>query len=239
MFHQPLCRTQYGNCKAWRFAIIKHIFNDVTPDWKRSAGQPGWTCPCVCFVRPQLINSEGFSPRLDKPIKFMSPVFFFLQERKEVDLVCSPSRNGHFILPSPGAFSTREQTVPGAPGAIRLSPPCTIVSRVDQSLPGFNKSSICYVLCHIFISKIKQMLRLYNPNCRATQGWKRDGHSVASEGEKKSFGHIFRGIKHLGAINRLQPALFQPLCCLWIINVNRDRFVYFECGTTGAEWQDE
>ena len=82
MFHQPLCRTQYGNCKAWRFAIIKHIFNDVTPDWKRSAGQPGWTSPCVCFVRPQLINSKGFSPRLDKPIKFMSPVFFFFRRER-------------------------------------------------------------------------------------------------------------------------------------------------------------
>lgn len=33
----------------------------------------------------------------------------------------------------------------------------------------------------------------------------------------------------IGTINRLQPALFQPLFCLWIINVNRDRFVYFEC----------
>lgn len=41
MFHQPLSRTQYGNCKAWRFARIKHIFNDVTPGWKSSAGQPG------------------------------------------------------------------------------------------------------------------------------------------------------------------------------------------------------
>lgn len=41
MSYQSLCRTQYGNCIAWRFAIIKHIFNDVTPGWKRSAGQPG------------------------------------------------------------------------------------------------------------------------------------------------------------------------------------------------------
>ena len=36
----------------------------------------------------------------------------------------------------------------------------SIVSRVDHSLPRFNKSFISYVLCHIFIRKIKQMLRL-------------------------------------------------------------------------------
>lgn len=31
MLRQPLYTTQYGHCKAWRFAIIKHMFNDVTP----------------------------------------------------------------------------------------------------------------------------------------------------------------------------------------------------------------
>lgn len=45
------------------------------------------------------------------------------------------------------------------------------------------------MFCVIFSSpEIKQMLRLYNPNCRATQDWKRDGHLVAREGKKKALG---------------------------------------------------
>lgn len=45
--------------------------------------------------------------------------------------------------------------------------------------------------------------------------------------------------KHLRPINRLHPALFQPLWRFWIIKVNRNRFVYFQCKTTGAGWHDE
>lgn len=76
------------------------------------------------------------------------------------------------LLPSPGAFFplTRQYTDPGAPRTIRLPPSRAIVSRADHPLPRFNK--ILHELCFVsyFIRRIKQMLRLYNPNCRATQG---------------------------------------------------------------------
>lgn len=100
------------------------------------------------------------------------------------------------------------------------------------------KSSISYVLCHILSGRLS---RCYDCTVQTVELLKAERETSTRwwVRERKGFGHIFREIKHLGAINRLQPALFQPLCCLWIINVNRDRFVYFECGTTGAEWQDE
>lgn len=89
--------------------------------WKRSAGQPGETCPCVCFVRPQPINSQLFSPRLDKPIKFMSSIFF--QGEKGGGFGVFLLLGTASFLPSPGAFSTREQTVPLEPYGSQHPPP--------------------------------------------------------------------------------------------------------------------
>lgn len=163
----------------------------------------------------------------------------FFQRKKDVDSVRSLLSGKHPFLVITWCFLHKRvspcRTAPQPRGSHH---PPELVYDVDLSLTWCNKSFMCSVLCHIFIQKIKQMLDCTSLSCRATQDWKRDEHSGAAGGEKSS-GHIFRGIKHLEAINRLQPALFQPLCCLWIINVNRDRFVYFECGTTGAGWQDE
>lgn len=99
MFHRPLSTIQYGHCKAWRFAIIKHKFNDVTLGFKRSAGPTSQTHPCVCFVHTQSINSEAWSPRLDKPIKFMSSIFS--RERKELRSLLVRRFSYHHLVLSP------------------------------------------------------------------------------------------------------------------------------------------
>lgn len=205
---------------------------------KAQCGPARLNISCVCFVRPQPINGEVLSPRLDKPIKFMSSVFFFSRRERRC-VWCVLLLGTAIFLPSPGAFSTREQTVLGAPGTIRLSPSRTIVSRVDHSLPRFNKSSISYVFVIFSSTRLSRCCDCSIQTVGLLKAERETATRLRVRERKKGFGHIFRGIKHLGAINRLQPALFQPLCCLWIINVNRDRFVYFECGTTGAEWQDE
>lgn len=175
------------------------------------------------------------SPRLDKPIKFMSSVFsqgekgggfgVFSFEVKRFSchhLVLSPQESKLDHVPTEQHCSHH------------LAPlfPALIIHCRDVTNP------LLGMFCVIFSSA--RLSRCCDCKMETVGLLKIEREtSTRLRGKKKSFGRIFRGIKHLRGINRLQPALFQPLCCLWIINVNRDRSVYFECGTTGAEWQDE
>lgn len=113
MFHQPLSGAQYGNCKAWRFAIIKHNFNDVTPGWKRGAGQPGRASPLRLFCAPpSQLTASSFRSALISQLNLCLLIF---QGEKRRRIRCFLLLGAAICSASPGVFSTREQTAPGAP----------------------------------------------------------------------------------------------------------------------------
>lgn len=110
------------------------------------------TSLCVCFVRPQPINSEVLSLRLDKPIKFMS--FGFFKQRKEMDVVCSLLRNGDYAITWCFFPISKLSRVPPKP--YDSHHPALLFPALITHYWDLTKSSISNVLCHILSARLSR-----------------------------------------------------------------------------------
>lgn len=122
---------------------------------KAERGQPGWTCPSVCFVRP--INSPVFWWPSDRAIKFTPTVFFFFFLWKDEAFSSTVPPGILIFLASPGFFFFFFSNQCSQKHRAHTRP-CAFVSGADQTfIVGFVcKCSISYVLCHILSGRLSR-----------------------------------------------------------------------------------
>lgn len=121
---------------------------------KAERGQPGWTCPSVCFVRP--INNPVFWWPSDRAIKFTPTVFFFIFYGKmRLFLALSLPVYWFSWLHLAFFFSSCQTSAAKSTG---LTPPLRLCfRRRSDIIVGFVcKSSISYVLCHILSGRLSR-----------------------------------------------------------------------------------
>lgn len=147
----------------------------MTPEWKQSAASRAERVPQ--FVLCAQLTTRSFGGTSDGAIKFTPAVFFLMETWGFLALSFSVYWFSWLHL---AFFFLLKPVQPKAQGSHGPCAFCFPAQIRHYSGIFVCKSSISYVLCHILYGRLSRCYDCTKPNCRATQGWKRDEHSLVS-----------------------------------------------------------